>query len=77
MAHERKPRKNPDKGSNDAGRAFFRGNTGKGVVITHPHPLYGGDMRNLVVETLVRAFQKKDMPPCGLISGGGPKHRRL
>ncbi len=38
---------------------FSRGNTGKGVVITHPHPLYGGDMRNMVVETIAQAFQKK------------------
>jgi len=38
---------------------FSPGSTAKGVVITHPHPLYGGDMRNIVVETLVQAFQKK------------------
>jgi len=25
------------------------------VIITHPHPLYGGDMHNPVVETIVRA----------------------
>ena len=26
-----------------------------GIVVCHPHPLYGGDMRNNVVETLCRA----------------------
>jgi alpha/beta superfamily hydrolase len=31
----------------------------KGIVVTHPHPLYGGDMYNPVVEAIVRAFQKK------------------
>ena len=28
----------------------------KGVVVTHPHPLYGGDMRNPVVDTVVKAY---------------------
>jgi uncharacterized protein len=31
----------------------------KGVVVTHPHPLYGGEMRNPVVETVVRAYREK------------------
>jgi alpha/beta superfamily hydrolase len=31
----------------------------KGVVVTHPHPLYGGDMYNLVVETMVHAYNIK------------------
>jgi len=31
----------------------------KGVVVTHPHPLYGGDMYNLVVETIVHAYNIK------------------
>jgi alpha/beta superfamily hydrolase len=31
----------------------------KGVVVTHPHPLYGGDMFNLVVETIVHAYNIK------------------
>ena len=30
----------------------------KGVVITHPHPIYGGSMHNNVVESLVRAYQQ-------------------
>ncbi len=34
------------------------GTTGRGVVITHPHPLYGGDMTNIVVETIRNAYQK-------------------
>jgi len=29
----------------------------KGVVVTHPHPLYGGTMYNQVVETLVEVYQ--------------------
>ncbi len=33
--------------------------TGKGVVITHPHPLFGGDMYNIVVETIQHAYQEK------------------
>jgi len=31
----------------------------KGVVITHPHPLYGGDMDNPVVKAIAKAFQQK------------------
>ena len=30
----------------------------KGVVITHPHPLYGGSMHNNVVEAFVHAYQQ-------------------
>ena len=29
----------------------------RGVVITHPHPLYGGNMYNNIVESLVRIYQ--------------------
>ena len=36
-----------------------RGTSGRGVVTAHPHPLYGGDMTNNVVETIVGAYQKK------------------
>jgi alpha/beta superfamily hydrolase len=31
----------------------------KGVVVTHPHPLYGGDMYNLVVESIVHVYYMK------------------
>jgi alpha/beta superfamily hydrolase len=31
----------------------------QGVVIAHPHPLYGGDMENPVVETMGKAFGQK------------------
>src|SRR4030042_282201 len=31
----------------------------RGVVVTHPHPLYGGDMNNNVVEAVCRAYQDK------------------
>ena len=32
----------------------------KGVVITHPHPLYGGDMFNNVVAAIARVYQQKN-----------------
>lgn len=35
------------------------GTTLRGAVIAHPHPLYGGDMRNIVVETIQQAFARK------------------
>ena len=31
----------------------------KGVVVTHPHPLYGGSMNNNVVESVVQSYRKK------------------
>ena len=31
----------------------------QGVIVTHPHPLYGGDMDNDVVGTIVRTYQEK------------------
>lgn len=31
----------------------------KGVVVTHPHSLYGGDMYNHVVEAVCRAYQER------------------
>ena len=31
----------------------------RGVVVTHPHPLYGGTMHNNVVKGIVRAYRKK------------------
>ncbi len=31
----------------------------KGVVITHPHPLYGGDMHNCVVESIKKVYSAK------------------
>jgi len=31
------------------------------VVICHPHPLYGGDMRNNVVSGMARVFQSSGM----------------
>jgi len=34
------------------------GDQQKAVVITHPHPLYGGDMHNNVVDTVSYAYQK-------------------
>ncbi len=31
----------------------------RGVVVTHPHPLYGGTMHNNVVKGIVRAYREK------------------
>ncbi len=31
----------------------------KAVVVTHPHPLYGGEMHNNVVESITAAYQHK------------------
>ena len=36
-----------------------KGALDKGVVITHPHPLYGGDMYNTVVEAIVGTYRGK------------------
>ena len=33
--------------------------TRNAVVVTHPHPLYGGEMHNNVVESVVRAYGQK------------------
>jgi alpha/beta superfamily hydrolase len=38
---------------------FNKKDKNKGVVVTHPHPLYGGDMYNLVVETIVHVYNIK------------------
>lgn len=38
------------------GRLDRRDNT-QAIVVTHPHPLYGGDMHNPVVGAIVSAFQ--------------------
>ena len=38
---------------------YHKGDKNDGVVVTHPHPLYGGDMHSPVVETIVGAYQEK------------------
>lgn len=38
---------------------FHKGPHDKGVIITHPHPLYGGNMYNPVVETIARAYRER------------------
>ena len=35
---------------------FTGGSADRGVVVTHPHPLYGGDMYNPVVQTVADAY---------------------
>jgi len=35
---------------------FTNGSSNRGVVVTHPHPLYGGDMHNPVVQTVADAY---------------------
>jgi uncharacterized protein len=47
----------------DSGALILEGlfnpiSTDKGVVVAHPHPLYGGDMHNNVVEALCRAYNE-------------------
>ena len=37
---------------------YHRGGS-TGVVVTHPHPLYGGDMTNPVVEAIVAAYRRR------------------
>ena len=39
---------------------FSHANSDKGVVITHPHPLYGGDMHNPVVTAMTQVYQQHD-----------------
>jgi alpha/beta superfamily hydrolase len=38
---------------------LHQGTTDAGIVITHPHPLYGGDMYNSVVEAIQQAAYQK------------------
>jgi len=38
---------------------FERSGKENGVVITHPHPLYGGNMDNSVVETIARSYARR------------------
>jgi alpha/beta superfamily hydrolase len=36
-----------------------RRDAARGVVVTHPHPLYGGDMNNHVVSIICRAYARR------------------
>jgi alpha/beta superfamily hydrolase len=38
---------------------FLPGRGGPGVIVTHPHPLFGGSMNNNVVYTAERAFHSR------------------
>ena len=42
----------------EAGLAL--GSGPEGVVLVHPHPLYGGEMRNPVITAMMRTFQEHD-----------------
>ncbi|MDZ4164397.1 MAG: alpha/beta fold hydrolase [Smithellaceae bacterium] len=44
-------------GGNSIEGLLRRGRQESGVIITHPHPLYGGDMHNNVVTTITRAYR--------------------
>ncbi|MEJ2024042.1 MAG: alpha/beta hydrolase, partial [Deltaproteobacteria bacterium] len=35
-----------------------RADGSRGVVVTHPHPLYGGNMQNNVVRAITRAYRE-------------------
>lgn len=35
------------------------GDPARAAVVTHPHPQYGGDMQNPVVQSIARVYQKK------------------
>ncbi len=49
-----------------------------GAVITHPHPLFGGDMANNVVLTAVRGpHGPPPVRPPFQLPGGGAQHRDL
>ncbi|MBT8357036.1 MAG: alpha/beta fold hydrolase [Desulfobacterales bacterium] len=39
---------------------LYKNSLDHGVVITHPHPLYGGDMHNFIVDLIARTYQNKD-----------------
>ncbi len=51
---------------------------GLGVVVTHPHPLYGGDMGNPVVLAVCRAFRRKGFSTLRFnfrgVGGSGGRH---
>ena len=38
---------------------LHEGTSDKGVAVTHPHPLYGGDMFSPVVEAIVHAYHRR------------------
>ncbi|MFV0438140.1 MAG: alpha/beta hydrolase [Desulfopila sp.] len=40
---------------------YSRSSGAAGAIVTHPHPLYGGDMANPVVESLVHAYRRKNI----------------
>jgi alpha/beta superfamily hydrolase len=45
-------------GRSKLGGLYHGGHAEKGVVVTHPHPLYGGDMYSPVVEAIVSAYHR-------------------
>jgi alpha/beta superfamily hydrolase len=45
-------------GSSDIEGLLFKNSDDRGVVITHPHPLYGGNMHNNVVGAIAQTYQR-------------------
>ena len=45
--------------TNEIEGLFEKKEGARGVVITHPHPLYGGDMYNSVVEVMANVYREK------------------
>lgn len=48
---------------------FEQGRIGRNAVLCHPHPLYGGNMYNNVVQTARQAFAGLGWVHCASISG--------
>ena len=46
---------------------LYRQSTARGVVISHPHPLFGGDMHNPVVAAMADAYLANGMPEEALV----------
>lgn len=53
---------------------LFMGGPDRGVVITHPHPLFGGEMNNPVVQSIKAVYQQKGYTTLRFnFRGGGQK----
>ncbi len=45
------------------------GRTGRNVILCHPHPLFGGNMDNNVIQAARKAFASLGGEHCAIISG--------